>query len=194
MNRRDVLKSMSLAAAASAAVSKFSLSGEQIVKPGKARIRTAICAYSFRNALAKKTMTYEDLVDMAVDQGVDGLDVTVYWFPETDVDRFLLSLRRKAYLAGVELPSIAIRSDCCQREPEARKKEAAWIRSWVDVADRLGASHIRVFGGNVPKGSTEDEAAVWVADVLKRAADYAGSKTTAELRSRQSESSRSFRP
>lgn len=176
MNRRDMLKSMSFAAASAAAMPGNPAAAEQLVKAGKARIRTAICAYSFREALAKKTMTYEDLVDLAVENGMDGLDVTVYWFPETGLDPFLLSLRRKAYLSGVEIPSIAIRTDCCQKDTEARKKEAAWIGRWVDVSERLGASHIRVFGGTVPKDSTEDTAAGWVADVLKRAADYAGSK------------------
>jgi leucyl aminopeptidase len=46
----------------------------------------------------------------------------------------------------------------------------------VDICDRLGASHIRIFGGDVPKNSTEDQAAGWVAEILKRAADYAGSR------------------
>jgi L-ribulose-5-phosphate 3-epimerase len=176
MNRRDVLKSFSIAAAAGVTAGAAPAPAQKLVVPGKSRIRTAICAYSYREALAKKTMTYEDLVDVAVDNGIDGLDLTVYWFPETGVDKFLLSLRRKAYLSGVELTSISIRTECCQKDVEARKKEAAWISQWVDIADRVGASHIRVFGGTVPKGSTEDEGATWVGDVLKRAADYAGSK------------------
>ena len=40
----------------------------------------------------------------------------------------------------------------------------------------LGAGHIRVFGGNVPDGASEDDAAKWVAEILKRSADYAGKK------------------
>jgi sugar phosphate isomerase/epimerase len=174
MNRRDVLKTMSLAALA--VPTAVAAPGGKLVQPGKGRIRTAICAYSYRDALAKKTLTYERLVDLALEHGIDGLDLTVYWFPEAGVDQFLLSLRRKAYLAGVELPSIAIRTECCRKNPEDQKREAAWIAQWVDVADRLGASHIRVFGGNVPKDSTEEEAAGWVSEILKRAADYAGSK------------------
>jgi sugar phosphate isomerase/epimerase len=59
---------------------------------------------------------------------------------------------------------------------EQRKQEVANIIGWIDAAERLGAGHIRVFGGNVPKGSTVEEATPWVVEVLSRAADYAGNR------------------
>ncbi len=120
-------------------------------------------------------MTYEDLVRLAVEHGVDGLDLTVYWFPSTS-DDFLLPLRRLAYKNAVEIYSLSIRTDMCRAEPEAREKEVAEVRRWVDVAEKLGAGHIRVFGGNVPRGRTEDEAVGWVVETLRRSAEYAGRK------------------
>jgi L-ribulose-5-phosphate 3-epimerase len=141
----------------------------------KSRLRTAICAYSYRDALASKTMTYDDLVHRAVDTGVDGLDLTVYWFPSTE-DSFLLPLRGLAYRNGVEIYSISVRTNMCQPTPELRDKEIADVRKWVDVAAKLGAGHIRVFGGTVPKGESEDRAADWAIDVLKRGTEYAASK------------------
>ena len=141
----------------------------------KARLKTAICAYSFRDALSKKKMTYDDLVHMAVDTGVDGLDLTVYWFPSTG-DEFLLPLKALAYRNGVEIYSISIRSDMCRPTPEQRQKELTEVKKWVDVAAKLGAGHIRVFGGVVPKGESEDQAARWVVEVLREASAYSGSK------------------
>lgn len=141
-----------------------------------ARLKTAICAFSFRDALGDGSLSYLDLVDMAVDNQVDGIDSTVYWFPTNQLESFLATFRRKAYLAAVELPSIAIRSDLCRPTLPEQEREAAWLQHWVDVADRLGSSHIRVFGGTVPKGSSEDEAASWVVEILKRAADYAAGR------------------
>ena len=35
---------------------------------------------------------------------------------------------------------------------------------------------MRVFGGNIPAGATEPQAIAWAAEVLKRGAEYAGSK------------------
>ena len=172
MNRRHLLQSLPVLAAFGS--SSSILSADARSKSG-ARLRTAICAYSFRDALKKKTMTYDDLVRLAVELDVDGLDLTVYWFPNTS-DEFLLPLRRLAYKNGVEIYSISIRSEMCRPTEELRDRETAWLERWVEVAAKLGAGHIRVFGGDVPKGSTEDQAAEWVVGILKRAAEYSGKK------------------
>ena len=171
MKRRDLLKTIPAAAVAPVAWAQN--------EPGKkARLRTAICAYSYREALAGKTarkMTYDDLVRAAVDYDVDGLDLTVYWFPNTS-DEFLLPLRRLAFKNAVEIYSISVRTDLCRPPGETRDKQAAELRNWVDVANKLGASHIRVFGGAIPKTANEQEAANWVVEMLKPASEYAGSK------------------
>lgn len=149
------------------------LAAAPIVPGQKPRLRSAICAYSYRDALAKKTMTYDDVVKAAVDNNVDGLDLTVYWFPNTS-DTFLIPLRGLAHRNGVEIYSISVRTNMCQPTQPLRDKEFADVKHWVDVAAKLGAGHIRVFGGTVPKGGSEDEAAKWVVDVLSRGAEYAG--------------------
>ncbi len=141
----------------------------------KARLRTAICAYSFRAALGAKKMTYEDLVRLAVELDVDGLDLTVYWFPNTS-DEFLLPLKRLAFRMAVEIYSISIRTEMTRPTTELQAAEVESIKKWVDVAERMGAGHIRVFGGRIPKDASEDQAAGWVVEILKRAADYSGRK------------------
>jgi L-ribulose-5-phosphate 3-epimerase len=172
MRRRELLKGLPLVGAFGLPVGLKSGS-EKLANI--ARLRTAICAYSFREALKDKTLTYEDLVRMAVEQDVDGLDLTVYWFPNTS-DEFLLPLRQLAYRMCVEIYSISIRTDMCKPAGDLREKEVAELKRWVDAADKLGASHIRVFGGRIPNGSTEDQAADWAAETLKRCAEYSGSK------------------
>ncbi len=121
-------------------------------------------------------MSYDDLVHMAVDLDIDGLDLTVYWFPENLTDDFLLPLRRLAYKNGVDIYSISIRSEMTQPPTEGRAKEVENLKKWIDVANKLSATHIRVFGGRVPKGATEDQAAGWAAEVMKRGAEYAGTR------------------
>ncbi len=170
MNRRDLLRAIPAGAAASL-LGSAALAAES----KKSRLRTAICAYSFREQLQSKKMSYEDLVRLAVDLDVDGLDLTVYWFPSTE-DSFLLPLRQTAYRNAMEIYSISVRTDMCKPAGPERDKQAAELRNWVDVANKLGAGHIRVFGGTVPKTSTEQEAAGWVTEMLRDAAKYAGSK------------------
>ena len=142
----------------------------------KPRLRPALCAYSYREELAKKALSYEDLVRIAADNGVDGLDTTVYWMPTPPGDDFLYSLKRTAYKHAVEIYSIAIRTDMCRPAKAEQDGEFEKVRQWVDIAEKLGAVHIRVFGGAVPKDATEDQAAGWASEVLKRSAEYAGKK------------------
>ena len=61
-----------------------------------------------------------------------------------------------------------------QPTPELQAAEVEMVRKWLDVAERLGASHMRIFGGAVPKGATEDQAVAWAVETLKRAAEEAG--------------------
>lgn len=156
--------------AAAAAPALLSAATETV--SGKGRLKSAICAYSYRNELSKKTMSYEDVIDLASGWGVEGLDMTVYWFPSTD-DAFLAGLKRRAYRQGVDLYSISVRTNMCQPSAELQAKEIVELKKWIDVASKLGAGHIRVFGGNVPKGSTEDDAAGMVVKVLGEASQYA---------------------
>jgi sugar phosphate isomerase/epimerase len=168
MNRRDLFKTLP-------AFALPALAADEERQSAKARFRTALCAYSFRQDLGAKKLNYADLVRMAVDMNLDGLDLTVYWFPNT-TDHFLLPLRGLAYRMGVEIYSISIRTNMCQPTVELQQREAAEVSKWVDVASKLGAGHIRVFGGTVPKESTPEQAAGWVVEVLKRSSDYAATK------------------
>src|SRR5574340_900504 len=170
MNRRDLLK----AVPALAAASQLPLPARAAAAKG--RLRSAICCYSYRLELAKGKLTYEDVIRLAVENDVDGLDMTVYWFPKEVTDDFLFKVKRLAYKNAVEIYSIAVRTEMTQRTPELQQKELAGLRQWVDIAEKLGAGHIRVFGGKIPKDATEDQATGWVIEVLKRGAEYAGKK------------------
>ena len=173
MNRRTFLTTTG-AALAAAAVPGAAPQPPQAA-PGKARFRTGLVAYSYRQALQTKTMTYEDLIRIAVDTGTDGIDMTVYWMPSTG-DDFLLALRRLAYRNRVEIYSIGTRVRLAQTTAGAREKELVELRKWVDVAQKLGTTHVRVFGGSKPEGVTLDQAIDLAAETLKRGAEYAGAR------------------
>ncbi len=166
MNRRQLLKTIP----ALAAVTKI-----QGQSGSKCRLRAGLVAYSFRKQFEAKTMTYEALIRYVSDLGLDGLDTTVYWFPDTS-NQFLASLRRTAYKNAVNLYSVAVRARLCQPTPELQSAEVENVKKWVDVAEKVGATHVRVFGGAVPNGATEAQAIGWAVEVLKRSAEYAGSK------------------
>jgi len=166
MNRRELLLSLPALAAAPQLRAESN---------SKARLRAGLVAYSFRKAMEAKTLSYEDLIRYTADHGLEGIDTTVYWFPDTS-DRYLAKLRNTAYKNGVHLYSAAARVRLCQPTEELRAAEVENAKKWIDVAEKLGAGHVRVFGGTIPKGATEAQAIPWAVEVLKRAADYAGTK------------------
>ena len=77
------------------------------------------------------TMTYEDLIRIAVETGTDGIDMTVYWLPVT-TDDVLLPLRRAAFKNRVEIYSIGTRVRLAQPTPDLREKELVELRKWVE--------------------------------------------------------------
>lgn len=167
MNRRALLGALAAIPAASG------LRAQTSQQPG--HLKAGLVAYSYRTELAAKAMTYDDVIHRASDWGLDGVDMTVYWFPDT-TDAYLNGLRRTAQRAGVQLYNAGVRVQLCQPTKELQDAQVAAIRHWVDVADRLGISHVRVFGGAIPKGATEEQAIAWAAEVMKRGAEYSGSK------------------
>jgi L-ribulose-5-phosphate 3-epimerase len=172
MDRRGFLTT---AGAALAAATVSPLRAQQQAAPGKARFRTGLVAYSYRQALQAKTMTYEDLVRVAVDTGTDGIDMTVYWLPATS-DDYLLGLRRFAFKNRVEIYSIGTRVRLAQPTAELREQQLQELKKWLDVAQRVGATHVRVFGGDKPANGTMEQAIGFAAETLKRGAELAGSR------------------
>src|SRR5438874_4331831 len=143
--------------------------------PAKARFRTGLVAYSYRQALQARTMTYEDLIRIAVETGTDGIDLTVYWLPAT-ADEYLLPLRRLAFRNRVEIYSIGTRVRLAQPTADLREQQLTELRKWLDVAQKLGATHVRVFSGDKPDGATMEQAIGFAAETLKRGAELAGAR------------------
>src|SRR5437762_9788048 len=171
MNRRSFLT----AAGAAVLTARIADARTRQVAPGKARFRTGLVAYSYRDALQAKTMTYEDLIRIAVETGTDGIDMTAYWLPSTS-DDYLLPLRRLAYRNRVEIYSIGTRVRLAQPTAALRDQQLDELRTWLDVAQKVGATHVRVFGGAKPEGSTLDQAIGFAAETLKRGAAEAGAR------------------
>ena len=171
MNRRDILKSFPALAAAA----QLSAQTASVTRTGQGRLRPGLVAYSYRGQLEAKKMSYEDLIRITADLGFEGLDTTVYWFPDTS-DAYLAGLRRTAHRNGISLYSVAVRVRLCQPTKELQDAEVESAKKWVDVAQKLGAGHVRVFGGTVPKGVSEAQAIAWAVEVMKPACAYAGTK------------------
>lgn len=139
------------------------------------RLFPGCCAYSYEQYLEKGRMTMEDFILKGVELGVHGVDITTYWLKSTE-PAYLTSLRHFAYKNGMPFSGAAIRTDMCEPDPAKRAGELEKIKQWLDATDLLGASHLRVFGGDLPAGATLEQGIQWVVEVMKPACDYAGKK------------------
>lgn len=140
-----------------------------------ARLLCGCCAYSYGQELKRGTMTLEDFILKAVELEVDGVDITAYYFKSTDPE-YLNSLRHLAYKNALTISGSACRVSMVQTTPEQRADSLNEIKKWVDVTDRLGGSHLRVFAGKLPPGATVQQAIGWVVETMKAACDYSAKK------------------
>ena len=139
------------------------------------RLLPGCCAYSFHTYFANGRMTYPEFLDKVVEMGSVGADMTVYWFKSTDPG-YLEDLRHLAFRKGIPFSGAACGASMVQASAAKRRQVLADIKKWVDVTDRLGASHLRIFGGAMPKGVTAKQATDWVVESMKPACDYSGKK------------------
>lgn len=140
-----------------------------------ARLFVGCCALSYKKYLDAGSMTMEDFFRKAVELGVHGVDVTTYWLKSTE-PAYLTSLRHLAFKNGLAFSGAAIRTEMCQSDAAKRAEEVRKIQNWVDATQLLGASHLRVFGGDLPDGATSKQGIEWVVETMKPACEYAAQR------------------
>lgn len=147
-----------------------------IKRHGASRMKLSLAAYSFREALAgpKKSMTLDDFVDRAAAWDLDAVEPTSYYFPEPATPEYCRRLRRHAFLLGLGISGTAIRNTFTYPPGPERQKEIAHVKRWIDLAVDLGAPTIRIFAGDLQKGTTEAQARSWSIEAIQECCEYAG--------------------
>ena len=134
-------------------------------------MRVSCSAYSFRQYLQNGEMSLEDFIRKGYEIGLDGVELTAYYFPTTESD-YLKRLKRVALNHGLDIAGTAIGGSFALSEG-SRVAQVALAKEWVDVSVTLGAPCLRVFAGPVPEGHTEEEAMAWCIAGLQEAVQYA---------------------
>jgi sugar phosphate isomerase/epimerase len=139
------------------------------------RLLVGCNAYSYREVLTTGQMTLEDFILKAVDLGLDGVDMTVYYLKSTDPE-YLDSLRHLAFKNAMPFSGVACNATMVQPTADKRDDALVQIKKWVDVTDRLGAPHLKIFAGPLPPGVTVQQGTDWCVETMKMACDYAAPK------------------
>jgi sugar phosphate isomerase/epimerase len=181
MDRRRFLQGAAASAGLGFATPAFISSTHAEMRPapgssaGKPRLLPGCCAYSYRKYLEHGPMTMQDFILKAVEYGIPGVDMTAYYL-KSNAPGYLVGLRHLAFKNGVGFSGAACGVSTVQADKAKRDKALGDIKKWVDVTEWLGASHLRIFAGDLPHGATVEQGVQWTVEVMKPACEYAGRK------------------
>jgi sugar phosphate isomerase/epimerase len=138
-------------------------------------MRVGCAAYSYREQLKSGEMTLERFVDTCAAMGLDGVELTSYYFPSTEA-AYLHALKRHCLLRGMHILGTAVGSNFTQADPGKRREHVRMTCDWIDHSVTLGAPCIRVFAGPIAEGVSEKQAFSWALECLRECVAYAGER------------------
>ena len=176
INRRSFARNIAMAGvAASLPVSEI------IAKPvstsGTGHLKISLNAFSFNDLLLAGKITIDDVLDFCAKLGIEGVDLTGYYFPgypDAPSDEYIYHVKKRAFRLGIDLGCTGVRNDFTWADPEKRKLEKKLVKDWIVVAQKLGAPGLRIFAGTLSKEEyTWETRARWIADDIRECAEFA---------------------
>jgi sugar phosphate isomerase/epimerase len=153
-------------------------------------LRPSLNVYSFLellNANAKDKTKGLDLFgacDFCAKVGFDAIDLTGYFFPgypQAPADDYLIRLKRHAFNLGLAISGTGVRNDFTAAAPATRAEGVQRIKTWIEVAAKLGAPTVRAFADSQQPFKTWQQASnnasresveAYLAESLRECADH----------------------
>lgn len=178
-NRRTFLRNCAAASATLATGSWMTNAAraiEPIVRDGKSFFKFSLAAYSYRDLLNSKPpkATLDDFIKDCAKMGLQGTELTSYYFPKDPSDEYLRHLKELCFRLGLDVSGTAVGNDFCVPPGEKRDAEIADTKRWIDRAEILGAPVIRIFSGKAHEGSSTEQAHKLAVAGIEECCDYAG--------------------
>ncbi len=178
-SRRTFLSRCALAGAAAGigAHAGSAAAIEPIVRNGQSFFKFSLAAYSYRDLLNAKSpetkLTLDDFIDDCAKMGLEGTELTSYYFPPDPSAEYLRHLKQHCFLLGLDVSGTAVGNDFCHPPGPKRDAQIEDVKRWIDRAEILGAPVIRIFSGH-PHGTSEAEAHKLAVDAIEECCQYAG--------------------
>jgi len=183
LSRRSFLQSSTAAVttAALAGVCSSAKAIEPIARNGKPKFKFSLAAYSYRDLLLPKQgkepqLTLKDFIDDCAKMGLEGTELTSYYFPKEVTADYVHDLRRHAFRLGLDVSGTAIGNEFGHPQGEKRDAEIAKTKQWCDYAEMMGAPVIRIFAGHQQRGQSVEEAHALMVAAIEECCDYAGKR------------------
>jgi sugar phosphate isomerase/epimerase len=175
VSRRHLFLSAGVAAAV-AGTERWAGAIDPIRRTDKPKFKLSLAAYSYRDLLTGKPpkLTLADFIDDCARMGLEGTELTSYYFPPDPTPEFLRQLKRQTFRLGLDISGTAVGNDFCHPPGAERDKQTALVKQWVDRAEMLGAPVIRIFSGQTKAGQSEQEAHRLAVEAIEECCRYAG--------------------
>ncbi len=158
-----------------------------IQRPGAARLRLSMAAYSFRDYFrtgvpqqkadsgSARRIDLFQFIDYCADHGCQGTELTSYYFPTPVTDEVLFRLKRHAFLRGLAISGTSVGNNFALPPGSQRDQQMAAVKTGIDRAQLLGAPYLRVFAGG-SRSLSKAEAQRLAISALQEACEYAATK------------------
>jgi sugar phosphate isomerase/epimerase len=170
------LSAGAVAAVCTTAAARRTAGIEPIVRTGKAKFKFSLAAYSYRGLLRgdPPKLTLFDFVRDCADMGLEGTELTSYYFPEPTTHDYVRQLKRESFRLGLDVSGTAVGNDFSLPAGPERQKQIDHVKRWIELAEILGAPVIRIFAGRVRKETSPEEAHRLIVAGFEECCDYAG--------------------
>jgi len=178
-NRRHFLQAGSLGlAAVLASTTPGPCPGiEPVERNGTAKFKFSLAAYSYRSVLQGNpaTLTMFDFIDDCARFGLEGTELTSYYFPARVTPDYLRRLKHHCFLLGLDVSGTAVGNDFgFPKDDPKRQEQIDHVKSWVDHAEMLGAPVIRIFAGHPKPNQSAEKTHTLMVEGMQECCEYAG--------------------
>jgi sugar phosphate isomerase/epimerase len=178
--RRDFVRSAAAASLAVAAPLSAAAIGP-IARNGEVKFKFSLAAYSYRDLLTSKKdeppqLTLADFVNDCAKFGLDGTELTGYYFPKAITPEYLHQLARQCFRLGLDVSGTAIGNDFGFPPGDERKKQIDSAKQWIDYAALLGAPVIRIFAGHAKGDTPPAQTHSLMVQAIEECCEYAGQR------------------
>jgi sugar phosphate isomerase/epimerase len=139
------------------------------------RLKLGLAAYSMRKYLDLKnpTMKLVEFIEKSAEWGVDGVELTEYFFEKPITPEYVTKVKRACIRAGLPVTGTPVGNQFTLPAGEARDKQIALVKNWIDVSAELGSPAIRIFAGTAGKGVEEAQARKWAIECIEAVLPHA---------------------
>ena len=151
---------------------------DPISRNGKSKYKFSLAAYSYRSLLqgANAQLTLDDFIDDCAAMGLEGTELTSYYFPGKVTKEYLHGLRQRCFRLGLDVSGTAVGNDFGASDDNKRQQAIEHVKQWSDHAAALGAPVIRIFAGHVAKGADETVTHKRMVAAIEECCQYAGER------------------